>query len=717
MFDPFKLNGLEVLEIDSQLNDYAEVIKHRWSEFLRVLYEINTNSQGIEQFSDYTNYGFYIEAGNTIQNISSMDWNQVQSASSPPNLVYREWIGNGKYVAIVGDFNNWDNTKHYSNHQDMGVHTISIPFTGTKGRWECPIKENQKYKIFINTHDGQDLYRHPQHCLYAILNKEISQLEPQWHIMEKFQFKQPKPQHDVLRIYETHIGMSSEEEKINTYRDFADNILPRIANKGYNAVQIMALQEHAYYGSFGYQVTSFFAPSSRFGPPEDFRYLVEKAHSLKIQVYLDLVHSHASKNVTDGIANWDGTKFLFHEEDHPLWDSKVFDYTHPETLRFLLQNLNFWLTEFNIDGFRFDGCMSMMYWHRSAGEGYTGRYGEYFDDNSRVDIGALTYLRLAHYLFLVKDQKNNQKTISIAEDVSGYPTLATPLQQGGIGFDYRFQMAVPDLWVKFMKSGFDLGLNDESNLDMGKIRHALCNRRWQEKHIVYAECHDQALVGDKVLLMWLLNEKIYSDMSAIQGPEDRTDRGIRLHKVIRLLTIGMGGEGYLAFMGNEFGHPEWIDFPRTGNGESFKHCRRQWSLEDSSHTKFHWLSLFDKDLMNLNKQFPWQLSREFVNVTDNEAKTLVWDRANLVFIISMHPFNGDYEAIIPIRQPGAYKVVLTSNGKQYGGDGQGTQKDNLFRTIPESQCDNTCRDKLNGCGQFIKVWIKKQCGYVLEKIE
>ena len=256
--------------------------------------------------------------------------------------------------------------------------------------------------------------------------------------MPAFEFKQKQPKHDILRIYETHIGMSSEEEKVNTFRDFADSILPKIAAKHYNAVQIMAVQEHAYYGSFGYQVTSFFAPSSRFGPPEDIRYLVEKAHSLGILVLLDLVHSHASKNEADGLARWDGTDFYFQPGDHPLWDSKVFNYTHPECLRFLLQNLRFWLEEFNIDGYRFDGCMSMMYWHRSAGVGYTGRYGEYFDEDSRVDIGALTYLRLAHLLFKEYEEEHGCQITTIAEDVSGYPTLATPLEKGGLGFTYRF---------------------------------------------------------------------------------------------------------------------------------------------------------------------------------------------------------------------------------------------------------------------------------------
>jgi len=328
------------------------------------------------------------------------EFDKVPTSGSTPFLVYREWVGNAKSVAVAGDFNNWNKDQYVSNNQQFGVHEVRIPFENKNGKFECPIKEGQKYKIFMRTHQGAEIWRNPQHCPYALLTKEKAQYEAIFHTSKAFDFKQPHPDpKQGLRIYETHVGMSSPKPEVSTYKYFTDVILPMVKDKSYNAVQIMAIQEHSFYASFGYQVTSFFAASSRYGTPEEFKQLVEKAHELGIFVFLDLVHSHASKNENDGIANYDGSDFIFHHEDHPLWDSKVFNYKHPECLRFLMQNLRFWLDEFNIDGFRFDGCMSMMYWHRSAGVGYTGRYGEYFDEDCRVDIGAITYLRLAHLLF------------------------------------------------------------------------------------------------------------------------------------------------------------------------------------------------------------------------------------------------------------------------------------------------------------------------------
>lgn len=182
----------------------------------------------------------------------------------------------------------------------------------------------------METYSGEHLFRHPLHCEYALHNDKEMCLEPVFYAHNTFKFEHERPKHEQLRIYETHIGMSSKEEKINTFKDFRENVLPLIHSKGYNCIQIMAIQEHSYYGSFGYQVTSFFGASSRYGEPLEFKKLIDEAHRLKILVFLDLVHSHASKNEADGISRYDGSDFLFHRDDHPLWDSKVFDYSKIE---------------------------------------------------------------------------------------------------------------------------------------------------------------------------------------------------------------------------------------------------------------------------------------------------------------------------------------------------------------------------------------------------
>lgn len=423
-----QMTGKEVLEIDQYLKPYERQLAERWDDFKHMVKYIRDDHQGLMKFADNSDYGFFVEQDGKHFDLQELDSVNRAEDAPQPYLVYREWIGNGKVVSIVGEFNDWDGTDNETDEQDFGVFQVRIPFKKVDGEWTEPIPKDSVYKIKIVTHQGEELYRHPIHCVYAILNPEKGQLEPRMYYDNSFEFKAPQPDMDVpLQIYETHIGMASPEPKIASFKHFTEVMLPLIKKKNYNCIQIMAIQEHSFYGSFGYQVTGFFGVSSRYGTPREFKELVERAHELGIIVLLDLVHSHASKNEADGISRWDGSDFLFLKEDHPLWDSKVFNYKHPECLRMLLQNLRYWVEEYNIDGFRFDGCMSMMYWHRSAGVGYTGRYGEYFDDNCRVDMGALTYLRLAHLLFLLMEKKRGKKIITIAEDVSGYPTLASPL--------------------------------------------------------------------------------------------------------------------------------------------------------------------------------------------------------------------------------------------------------------------------------------------------
>ncbi|CAL5970717.1 1 [Hexamita inflata] len=706
-----QMTGAEPLKIDCYLNDYQKQLCDRWNDFKHQLYLIEHDHHGIMNFSDPAQYGFFVRISTALYKITEFDL--IPLTGEQPELVFRQWSGNARKLAVVGDFNNWNESANASTQQEFGVHTVVIPFVKVNGKWACPIQDGSKLKIFMETHQGERLFRHPLHCYYAEYNPATTSLEPVFKTEPKFAFKAPHPNPDqTLKIYETHIGMSSPKPEINTYKNFTKDVLPLIKEKNYNAIQIMAVAEHSYYGCFGYQVTSFFAASSRYGPPQDFKELVETAHQMGIMVFLDLVHSHASKNEADGISRYDGSDFLFLAEDHPLWDSKVFNYKHPECLRYLLQNLRFWLDEFNIDGFRFDGCMSMMYWHRSAGCGYTGRYGEYFDDDSRVDVGALTYLRLAHLLFEKYNEKG-RKITSIAEDVSGYPTLASPLSIGGLGFDYRFQMAAPDLWVSMMKKGFDQGLNDQEVIEIGKIRHALVNRRYQEKHIVYAECHDQSLVGDKTLLMWLLNEQIYYNMSIFQKASDRTQRGISLHKLIRLITCSLGGEGYLNFMGNEFGHPEWLDFPRPGNNWSYQLCRRQFNLEQET-TRYKDLSVFDKILMSLMGKFQWSNGREYVTREDEATKLITYTRGGALFAVSF--FYQNQTAVIPVQEAGKYKVILDSDESQYGGTGSNMVGQEYWAK-PCNELEEWQQKQLCGLKMAIVVELRQRHALIFEKIQ
>lgn len=443
-------------------------------------------------------------------------------------------------------------------------------------------------------------------------------------------FRQRRPQKPKsLRIYECHVGIATEELGVGTYRNFADNIIPRIVKQGYNAIQVMAVMEHAYYASFGYQVTSFYAASSRCGTPDELKYMVDVAHQHGLFVLLDVVHSHASKNVVDGLNQFDGTNSCFFHDgargEHTLWDSRLFNYSSYEVLRFLLSNLRWWHDEYFFDGYRFDGVTSMLYHSRGIGEGFSGDYNEYFGMN--VDTEALVYLALANHILHELDPN----IITIAEDVSGMPALCRPVDEGGAGFDYRLGMAIPDKWIELLKETRD------EDWDMGNLVHTLSNRRWKEKTVAYAESHDQALVGDKTLAFWLMDKEMYTHMSTMSPPSLVIDRGLALHKMIRLITHALGGEAYLNFIGNEFGHPEWLDFPRVGNNESYHYARRQWHLVDDPMLKYKYLNEFDKGMNHTEAAYGWLDSDPgYVSRKHEGDKIIAFERAGLLFVFNFH---------------------------------------------------------------------------------
>jgi 1,4-alpha-glucan branching enzyme len=447
--------------------------------------------------------------------------------------------------------------------------------------------------------------------------------------------------------------------RVTQYTEFTKLVLPRIKKLGYNTIQLMAIMEHPYYASFGYQVTSFFACTSRCGTPEELKQLIDTAHSMGLTVLIDIVHSHASKNVLDGLNQFDGTDHqYFHAGGrgrHDLWDSRLFNYGHPEVLRFLLSNLRFWLEEFQFDGFRFDGVTSMIYRHHGIATGFSGHYDEYFGDS--VDLEALCYLQLANHML----ETMYPNAVSIAEDVSGMPTLCRPVSEGGIGFHYRLNMSVPDMWIKLLKEKSD----DEWN--MGNITFTLTNRRFKEDTIGYCESHDQALVGDKSIAFWLMDKEMYSHMSDLTPLTPIIDRGLALHKMIRAITISLGGEGYLNFMGNEFGHPEWLDFPREGNNNSFHYARRQYNLVDDPLLRYRYLNNFDAKLQHLELENPWLHGHQYVTLAHETDKIIVAERGNLLFIFNFHPTKSFVDYRVGTLWNGPHRVVLDSDAKDFGG--------------------------------------------------
>jgi len=571
---------------------------------------------------------------------------------------YREWAPQAKALYLVGDFNGWQQFTHPLQRNEFGIWEIFLD----EAEYKDTFVHGSKIKVLVDSAKGLQ-YRIPAYITRVIQDEDTKNFSGQLWFPKPFDWSGDKynlsPEEELF-IYECHIGMAQEKEGVGTYLEFAGNVLPRAKAGGYNAIQLMAVQEHPYYGSFGYHVSNFFAPSSRFGTPEELKQLIKTAHKMGLAVILDIVHSHTVKNTVEGINEFDGSDAqYFHpgsRGEHPQWDSKLFDYGKTEVLRFLLSNIKYWLKEFHFDGFRFDGVGSMMYYHHGL-ETIDTR-DKYFRQG--VEWDAITYLQLANKL----THEIYPEAVSIAEDVTGMPGLTFPVDEGGLGFDYRLGMGIPDFWIKLLKEYRD------EEWDIHEMWHVLNDRLPYVKTVAYAESHDQALVGDKTIAFRLMDKEMYFHMEK-DDPNLIVERGIALHKMIRLFTISLGGNAYMNFMGNEFGHPEWIDFPREGNNWSYKYCRRQWSLVDNPDLKYHFLADFDKAMIRVVKEHRI-MSSLFGNQLnmDEQNKTISFERNNLIFVFNFHPVNSipDYKFLVP--KTGEYRLILNSDDVAFGGHGR-----------------------------------------------
>lgn len=570
--------------------------------------------------------------------------------------VFREWAPGATAITLVGDFSNWKPMKKFELRR--------LP--GSDGVWETRLRPSdihhgQHYKMIVEWPGGSG-ERIPAYARRVVQDENTKLFSAQvWSPEHPYEWKIEKFEPDTrpLMIYECHIGMAQQREGVGTYREFRENVLPRIAADGYNTIQIMAIQEHPYYGSFGYHVSSFFAASSRFGTPEELKELIDAAHERGIAVIMDIVHSHAVKNEVEGLGRLDGTynQYFYGDgrREHPAWDSLCFDYGKNEVLHFLLSNCKYWLEEFRFDGFRFDGVTSMLYYSHGLGQAF-GSYDDYY--NGGQDTNAITYLTLANLLI----HQVNPRAITIAEEMSGMPGLAIPFKDGGIGFDYRMAMGIPDYWIKLLKEKRDEDWYPTS------IFWELTNRRADEKTVSYVESHDQALVGDKTVIFRLIDKEMYWHMMV--GDNDMTvARGMALHKMLRLVTAATINGGYLNFMGNEWGHPEWIDFPREGNGWSYKYARRQWELVDRDDLKYKYLNAFDNAMVELiGGTYNFQALPVVKLWEKDDDQVLAFRRGNLVFVFNFSPSRSftDYGVLT---EPGEYNVVLSSDSPRFGGYG------------------------------------------------
>eukprot|EP00889_Picochlorum_renovo_P000037 jgi/Picre1/27067/NNA_000037.t1 len=655
-------DGTACLQWDDSLWSHADHFRYRWNIFKSIRHAIDTNEGGMETFTKgYNRFGL----------------NRGEHEGKT-GVWYREWAPGAKAIALIGEFNDWEpKPEHWAIKNDFGTFELFLP-DNADGTWAVP--HRSKVKIRLETAYGEFVERIPAWIKWATQEwNEIQFNGVYWEPPEKgepgvledgksYTFKYPRPPRPRnLRIYECHVGMSSEEPKVNSYIEFRDEMLPRIRKLGYNTIQIMAIQEHAYYGSFGYHVTNFFGTSSRCGTPDELKSMIDEAHRLGITVLMDIVHSHASKNTMDGINMFDGTDGMYFHGGgrgyHWMWDSRCFNYGNWETLRFLLSNSRYWVDEFKFDGYRFDGVTSMMYHHHGLQTTFTGNYDEYF--GMSTDVEAVVYLMLMnnmlHDLF--------PSIVTIGEDVSGMPSFCRPWHEGGVGFDYRLQMAIADKWIEVLSKC------DDYSWDLGNIIHTLTNRRYAEACVGYAESHDQALVGDKTIAFWLMDKDMYDYMAA---------RG-----------------SYLNFMGNEFGHPEWIDFPRDdtydtstgafvpGNGGSLDKCRRRWDLVDSEVLRYKEMNYFDAAMQHLDKAFGFVgAPHEWVSRKDEGDKIVVVERGDLVMVFNFHPTQSYSDYRVGCNKPGSYKVVLSSDEEVFGGWNNVTKNSDTEFMAHEGNYDN-----------------------------
>ena len=657
---------LKLVEEDKLLKPFAGIIEKRHQQVLAMEREFTYRTTRLsDKCNSYLYYGLHR---------TNEGW------------VFREWAPHATAIYLLGEFNDW------RKHPDYVLTKVG------DGNWEIKLPlgalvHEMLYRLLVEWNGGSG-ERLPSHVRRVIQDEYTKIYSAQvWDPLNPYQMRHERPKRtDYPLIYEAHIGMSTEHRRVSTFTEFRLFVLPRIVDLGYNTIQLMAVQEHPYYGSFGYQVANFFAVSSRFGTPDELKALIDAAHSMGIRVIMDIVHSHAVNNEEEGLSRFDGSyDQYFYPGDrgyHPLWGSRCFDYGKHEVLNFLLSNCKYWLEEFRFDGYRFDGITSMLYWDHGINKDFT-EYSLYYDGNQ--DESAITYLALANRVIHQVDPE----AITIAEDMSGMPGVASPIEDGGMGFDYRMNMGTPDYWIKLLKEKRD------EEWHVGDLFYELTNKREEEHTISYAESHDQALVGDKTIFFRLVDKAIYSSM----GVFDKNviiDRGMSLHKMIRLVTIGTAADGYLNFMGNEWGHPEWIDFPREGNGWSYDHARRLWSLVDDENLRFRFLNMFDKamiQMVNDTGVFHW---RPEPLVRDNERQVLIFTRGDYLFVFNFNPEKSfpDYVFDAP---SGKYTMVLNTDNKNFDGVGR-----------IDEEVEHFTRYVSPGRGQ-LSLYVPARTGFVLRR--
>ena len=597
---------------------------------------------------------------------------------------FREWLPGADAVWLTGDFNNWQRYACPLIPIGNGVWEVRL-------RGQDALKHGQMVKLIVGR-QGASFERVPayihrcvkDHIGGALCGEIWMPGQPfQWTDGDFFRFKRPRSP----MIYEAHVGMAQEHGRVGSFREFADETLGWVQYAGYNTVLLMAVQEDPDYASMGRRVANFFAPSHRFGTPEDLKYLVNKAHELDISVLMEVCCCWASPNVGEGLSQQDGTDWQYFLTGprgwHPKHGTRLFDYGRDDVLHFLLSNLKYWMEEYHFDGFRFDGVTSMLY--ENHGMSAFDRPDAYFSMNTNVD--ARIFLMLANELI----HGFNDKAMTIAEEDSGFPGMCLPLEYGGVGFDYRQDEGVQALWAALIRD------QRQQDWDMSRLWATLTAGRPGEMRLCSPEPRERSLMAR------MAGEALETGM----GKEDKdpeVDRAADMQKAIRLLTCALSGNGFLTFMGNEFGHPDRVDFPRAENRFSGLNARRRWSLVNDWSLKYEWLANFDRAMTFLFNRFAIHCAGDPERLLiDDEKKLIAFSRGGMLFVFNLHPTQ-DARRVFINAGSGAYRAALTTDEWPFGGR-ERVSKEAAFRTS----------DAPGGTGFFID--LPCRFGAVFERLE
>ena len=578
-----------------------------------------------------------------------------------PGVFFAVWAPRAKGVSVVGDFNEWDpeaNVMQCDN--DMGIYQLFIP----------GIKEGALYKYCITTYNDKLLYKADPYGNYAELRpgnaSRVTDLAKPYRwgdsawLTKRQEFD---PAKDAMSIYEVHPGswkkhpaQGEDDPGFYNYRELAHALAGYVKEMGYTHVELMGIAEHPFDGSWGYQVSGYYAPTSRYGTPEDFRYFVNYMHKNKIGVILDWVPAHFPKDA-HGLADFDGTPTYEYADprkgEHPDWGTKVFDYGKNEVKNFLIANALFWIEEFHIDGLRVDAVASMLYldYGREAGQWVPNKYGE------NKNLEAIEFFKHLNSVVLGK----HKGTVMIAEESTAWPKVTGKPEDGGLGFSLKWNMGWMHDFIEYMK------------LDP-YFRQYNHHKMTFSTSYAYSENYVLVLSHDEV---------VHLKCSMINKMPGLGQDKFENLKAGYSYMIGHPGKKLL-FMGQDFGqYQEWSEARELD----------WYLLREENHRQ---LQNYVKELLKLYKKYPALYANdqnpqgfEWINA-DDAARSIFsfvrWSptgRNNLLFVINYTPVaREDYMVGVPKRKQ--YKLILNSKEPEFGGD---VHKEQLVYRAVKKECD------------------------------